>query len=362
MKGFTLVELLVVVAIIALLAAITLPGLTRAREYAYFTTCKNSQRQTAIGFLCSAANNKGKMPLGVWPCDGTNGSGVNGPSTHKRLGTGMGKWYGEWADHHVKLGTLGLIDGGWMTSGSWSTKRSATIFKEVVGCPLDKHGNPTGIGKGQDWTQKWGGLNSDQGYWTGVPRVKGTYLPLEVLWDPIMKVRDWKPWRSNGAGSTGTEKGRDQLTRNNPAVFGYILFTYDTGCSENIHDLKKGYNTNKAEEPYRYATNSGNMSTSHKPETWVACCVPPLSYSSFERDYSSHFGLRDPVPGDWRFNMVHLDGHVDDANWMEVRTGPGKNGWMFQDGSVYAPYGWRYKTATDMEPIPGFPRAFDRNR
>jgi hypothetical protein len=62
------------------------------------------------------------------------------------------------------------------------------------------------------------------------------------------------------------------------------------------------------------------------------------------------------------FNVVHLDGHVDDANWMEVRSGPGGNGWMFKDGSVYAPYGWRYKTTTDIEPIPGFPRAFDRNR
>ena len=351
MKGFTLVELLVVVAIIALLAALILPGLSRAREYAYFTSCKNSQRQVAIGFLCSAADNRGRMPLGVWPCDGTNGGGVSGPSTQKRVGTGMSGWYGGWADHAVKLGSLGLVDGGWMTSGSWSCRRSATIFKEVVGGL---------IGKGRNWEMTNGG--SDMGYWTGEPRVKGTYLPLEILWDLIMKVRDWRPWFSSGSGSTGTEKERDKLTRNSPGVFGYILFTYDTGCSENIHDLKKGYNTNKAEEPYRYATNSTNMTTSHKPETWVASCVPPVSYLSFVREYSSHFGLRDPVPGGWRFNVVHLDGHVDDAKWMEVREIRSGKGWTFKDGTVYAPDGWRYRTATDIEPIPGFSRAFDGNR
>jgi prepilin-type N-terminal cleavage/methylation domain-containing protein len=356
MKGFTLVELLVVVAIIALLAAIMLPGLTRAREYAYFTTCKNSQRQTAIGFLCYAGNNKGKMPLGVWPCDGTDGSGISGPSRQKRVGSGMAKWFGGWGDHKVKLGALGLIDGGYMTSGSWNCVRSATIFKQVIGGL---------IGLGRNWEMTNGG--SDRGYWTGEPRMKGKYLPLEILWDPIMKVRDWRPWLSSGKGSTGTEKGRDWLTRHKSGgsgvgVFGYILFTYDTGCSENVHDLRKGTSKYWAEQPYRYATNSTNMNTSHKPETWVGCCVPPLSYSSFRRYYSSHFGLRDPVPGDWRFNVVHLDGHVDDERWMEVRDKWGSNWWTFDDGSAYAPYGWRYKSSTEIEPIPGFHRAFDRNR
>ena len=76
--------------------------------------------------------------------------------------------------------------------------------------------------------------------------------------------------------------------------------------------------------------------------------------------------------GGWRFNVAHLDGHVDDAKWLEIREKWSKCNWMFKQGDVYAPYGWRFKTTgvpavyvnadTNLEPIPGFSRAFDSNR
>ncbi len=56
--GFTLIEVLVVVAIIALLVAILLPSLRRARESAKSAMCKTSQRQLVLGVHQYVTENK----------------------------------------------------------------------------------------------------------------------------------------------------------------------------------------------------------------------------------------------------------------------------------------------------------------
>jgi prepilin-type N-terminal cleavage/methylation domain-containing protein/prepilin-type processing-associated H-X9-DG protein len=55
-RGFTLVELLVVVAIIGILVALLLPALSRAREAARNTTCKNNLRQIYVSLATHADN------------------------------------------------------------------------------------------------------------------------------------------------------------------------------------------------------------------------------------------------------------------------------------------------------------------
>lgn len=61
-KGFTLLELLVVITIISILAAMLLPGLSRAREAARRVSCANNLRQLSLSFIMYANETRGEYP------------------------------------------------------------------------------------------------------------------------------------------------------------------------------------------------------------------------------------------------------------------------------------------------------------
>src|SRR5262245_48445609 len=63
--GFTLVELLVVMAIIGVLVALLLPAVQAAREAANRTQCTSNLRQIGIGLLAYHGVN-GMFPAGGW--------------------------------------------------------------------------------------------------------------------------------------------------------------------------------------------------------------------------------------------------------------------------------------------------------
>jgi len=72
-RGFTLVELLVVVAIVALLLAILTPALSKARAVAEQTVCGANQRQLGLAMFTYANEHRSRLPAvrneggGPWP-------------------------------------------------------------------------------------------------------------------------------------------------------------------------------------------------------------------------------------------------------------------------------------------------------
>jgi len=63
-RGFTLVELLVVIGVIALLIAMLLPALNRSRESAHRVACLSNLRQVYAAFNLYAMANHDQVPIG----------------------------------------------------------------------------------------------------------------------------------------------------------------------------------------------------------------------------------------------------------------------------------------------------------
>jgi len=93
-RGFTLVELLVVVAIIALLMSLLLPTMTRAREQSRLTVCGSNLRQLGLAVTAYAHANRDRIPRGPAV-----------PMPYSPQG------WDEWASNQLQIGALREFQG-----------------------------------------------------------------------------------------------------------------------------------------------------------------------------------------------------------------------------------------------------------
>ncbi len=127
LRGFTLVELLVVISIIAILISLLLPALQEARMASYGVVCASNLRQFGLAVQEYANANEDWIPPG-WALANDWVSGYNSDRTHQALAQNIAE-VGGWLPY------LGLLPGTSYSQADVSKASAALTASKLMQCP-----------------------------------------------------------------------------------------------------------------------------------------------------------------------------------------------------------------------------------
>jgi len=251
-RGFTLVELLVVIGIIALLISILLPTLNSVRETAKRTQCASNLRQLNMASLLVAQNFKGRFRLSHRSLTEEQSSATNYNVNPPLDNTTTDNDHIAWVPDHV-----------------WEHfKREGGVDLTLLVCP-DRAGSggiralpPTAPGQGDEWV-KW--ENNAQKTPTQHRRVRNGYYFLAGRWEDkynfLQSTGEAAPGHKIKSPMQTKDKGKYVLwadciengTSNSFALSGLKTITAPHGK----HGLVA--TTNTALTPKQIGSQGGNM-------------------------------------------------------------------------------------------------------
>lgn len=138
-RGFTLVELLVVIGIIALLVSFLMPALNKARRAAMQVSCQSNVRQIGLAFFMFANEHKGRLPAM---------QGAYGPNALTSE-----EWQGDWLgdaslgnnDTQAYFDSIPpLANPAQMPKGTIWRYLGSKYGSKVLRCPATPEGTPNG--------------------------------------------------------------------------------------------------------------------------------------------------------------------------------------------------------------------------
>lgn len=204
-SAFTLLELLVVISITALLVALLLPALQKARTTVSLTQSLSNLRGIQIALLSYTNDFKAELPFLRWPRD-PNDPGYTGPLPGY-LGPHAGQFWPSVLHHRDYLSDPRIL---------WSRDRVSSVINLTV-----LQSSPGNI----NWAYVSYGMVGDGGYGS-----RPVYPRMDVIRPaPARTIALAEGWSTDSTLSDGSRPGLHATSPWKSGVFGFArrIYTYD---------------------------------------------------------------------------------------------------------------------------------------